>query len=66
MSIRPGQTIMPVASMVRVALQLRLRADADDALAANPQIGDAIEILRGIDDAAVGDAEEGHRCHGLP
>lgn len=33
---------------------------ADDLAVVNPQVGDAVEILRGIDEPAVGDAKKGH------
>jgi hypothetical protein len=37
-------------------LQSRLRPDAEDLFAANPKVGDFVETLRRIDDAAVSDA----------
>ena len=37
-----------------------LRAGGEDAVVFDPQIGDGVEVLRRIDDAAVGDAEDGH------
>ena len=45
MSIRPGQTIRPAASMVRSACEVGLRADAEDAVAVDPQVGDAVDVL---------------------
>ena len=41
-------------------VQVRLRPQTDKMLAANPHVGNLIEILRGIDDAAVGDAQGVH------
>ena len=63
MSIRPGQTILPAASRVRSAWSCGLRPDAEDAVAADPEVGDLVEVLRRVDDAAVGDAEGGHGAY---
>src|SRR5262249_8080349 len=41
-------------------LEGRLRPDADDAVVAEPQVGQLVEALRRVDDSAIGDAQDGH------
>ncbi len=41
-------------------LESWLLANANDVLAANPKVGNQIQVLRRIDDAAIGDAEDVH------
>ena len=66
MSIRPGQTIMPGRVDGAVGLDVRLGADAEDAVAADPEVGDLVDVLGRVDDAAVADAEGVHAAYSKP
>ncbi len=46
-------------------LQMRLRAHADDMLAAYPKIASLIDALRGVDDPSVSDANNAHLARDL-
>jgi hypothetical protein len=43
-----------------VGLRRGMRPHAEHVLAANPQVGDLIYVLGGIDDPTIGDAEGNH------
>ncbi len=47
-------------------MKLRLRPDAEHVLAADPQVGDLVQPLGRIDDAAVGDAQGVHTSALVP
>src|SRR3954465_8177869 len=67
MSMKPGQTILPAPASVRAAgragrveravgVQVGPRPDAGHPAVADPEVGDPVEVLRRVDDAAVADA----------
>src|SRR5208337_395495 len=41
-------------------MELRLRSEAEDVLALDPQVGNLVDALRRVDDAAARDAEDVH------
>src|SRR5262249_27069429 len=69
-SVPPGVAAPPRGSRVRAGRRAGvggaggpaagLRADAHHAGVGEPEVGDLVEVLRRVDDAAVGDAEGGH------
>ena len=60
MSIQPGVDDQAGRVDGPVGGAAGLRADAEDAIVLDPQVGDGVEVLRRIDDAAVRDAKGGH------
>ena len=61
MSISPGVTKQPAASMTRSALP-RFGPDRGDFAVADEQIRPPLQLLRGVEDRAGLDEDCGHKC----